>query len=157
MAFRKMRRHGQQLKRDECEHILRTARRGVLAVQGDDGYPYAIPLNFVYDNGSIYFHCATSGHKIDAITACDKCSFCVMDEGVPEPDDWWYHVRSVVAFGRICRMTDDAAIVDALRKLGAKYFPQGYDIEGDIQKNLARVAVLQLSVEHMTGKHVREK
>ncbi len=157
MAFRKMRRFGQQLEEDECEIILKTARRGVLAVQGDDGYPYAIPLNYVYGDGRIYFHCATTGHKLDAIAACDKCSFCVMDEGEQEPDDWWYHVRSVVAFGRICRLTNNEDITAALRMLGAKYFPRGYDTEGDIRKNLERVVVLQLSIEHMTGKHVREK
>ena len=155
--FREMRRHKQQLAEDECITILAQAPRGVLAVLGDDGYPYTVPLNFVYSDGKLYFHSAVSGHKLDAIAACDKCSFCVLDEGVQQEDDWWYHFNSVVAFGRIRRLEDEKAIVAALRKLGNKYFPQDYDTEGDIARNLKRVAVLELTIEHLTGKHVQEK
>lgn len=155
--IRTMRRHAQQLTTDECEHILRTAPRGVLAVSGDEGYPYAVPLNFVYDDGRIYFHSAPVGHKIDAIQACDKVSFCVLDEGRLEEGAWWYHFNSVIAFGRIRRLEDEDKIEAALRKLGTKYFPADYDLDADIAKNLKRVAILELTVEHMTGKHVREK
>ena len=73
--FRKMRRFKQQLSKEECENILRAQKRGVLAVLGDEGYPYAVPLNFVYDNGCIYFHSAVAGHKLEAIRAYDKGSF----------------------------------------------------------------------------------
>ena len=155
--FRTMRRHNQQLEREQCEQILERAPRGVLAVLGDDGYPYTVPLDFVYDQGRIYFHSAAEGHKIDAIEACDKASFCVLDEGVREEDDWWYHFNSVVAFGRIRRIADKDAMLSALRKLGNKYFPADYDTEADIARSFARVAVLELTIEHMTGKHVREK
>ena len=65
--FRKMRRFKQQLSEEECLEILKTAKRGVLAVLGDEGYPYAVPLDFVYEDGKIYFHCAKEGHKLDAI------------------------------------------------------------------------------------------
>lgn len=155
--FREMRRHGQQVEKAECEAILRRAPRGVLAVLGDDGYPYTVPLDFVYEGGKIYFHSATSGHKLDAIAACDKCSFCVLDEGRKEENAWWYHFNSVVAFGRIRRLTDRVDMLNALRALGDKYFPPEHDTEDDIARNIAHVAVLELSIEHMTGKHVREK
>ena len=155
--FRSMRRYKQQLSKEECEGLLAVAPRGVLAVLGDEGYPYAVPLNFVYDNGSIFFHCATEGHKLDAILSCDKASFCVLDEGRQEEGEWWLHFNSVIAFGRVRRVEDENVIHDALQKLGAKYFPQDYDIEADIARNLSRVAILQLSIEHLTGKHVREK
>lgn len=155
--FREMRRHNQLLEKSVCEGILASAPRGVLAVLGDEGYPYAVPLNFVYDHGKIYFHGAVTGHKIDAITACDKASFCVLDEGRRQDGDWWYHFNSVVAFGRIRRLTDKDAMMDALHKLADKYFPEDYDTEGDIARSFARVAVLELTVEHLTGKHVREK
>lgn len=156
-AFRKMRRHKQQLDHEECEQILASARRGVLSVQGVDGYPYGLPMNYVYDNGCIYFHSATSGHKIDAIASCDKASFCVLDDGRREPGDWWWHFRSVIAFGTIRRIEDPDELVRLLRKLGEKYFPADYDIEGDIARNLRRVALLELRIDHLTGKHVREK
>lgn len=155
--FRPMRRHGQQLDTHVCEQILATAPRGVLAVLGDEGYPYAVPLDFVYSDDKLFFHSAPEGHKLDAIAACVKASFCVLDEGQREESDWWYHFNSVIVFGRMRIVTEPDLKLDALRKLGAKYFPEGYDIEADIAKNLARVAMLELSVEHLTGKHVREK
>lgn len=154
--FRKMRRHGQQLDHETCETILRTAPRGVLAVLGDEGYPYAVPLDFLYDAGKIYFHSAQEGHKLDAIGKCGKASFCVLDEGRKEDGAWWYHFNSVVAFGHIRLLEDEAEKIVPLRKLGEKYFPPEVDLEADIARNFKRVAVLELAIEHMTGKHVRE-
>ena len=155
--FRQMRRFKQQLSRDECERILERCPRGVLSVLGDGGYPYGVPLDYLYEDGKFYFHCATTGHKLDAIAACDKANFCVIDEGRKEEGDWWWHFNSVIAFGRIRRVEDADEIVSLLRKIGDKYFPADYDIEADIERNLRRVAILELSVEHLTGKHVREK
>lgn len=154
--FREMRRFSQKLDVRECEELLRDEKRGVLAVLGDEGYPYAVPLNFVYADGALYFHSAREGHKLDAIMAHDKVSFCVHDQGVLEEGSWWYHVRSVIAFGRIERLQDQEQIVRALRMLGRKYFPPEEDVDADIAKNLRRVAVLRLSIEHLSGKHVRE-
>jgi len=152
-----MRRIGQQLPQEACEEILTAAPRGFLAVLGDGGYPYAVPLNFVYGDGHIFFHCALTGHKMDALNSCDKACFTVIDEPVREPGDWWYHVRSVVCFGRLRVIEDEAGRVRRLRQLGRKYFPEGYDLEGDLTKNGPRAAVLDFTVEHMTGKRVREK
>lgn len=64
--FRQMRRNRQQLSRERCEEILNRAASGVLAVLGDEGYPYAVPLSYVYSEGKFYFHCARQGHKLDA-------------------------------------------------------------------------------------------
>lgn len=154
--FRAMRRHAQQLDQETCEELLRTQKRGVLAVLGDDAYPYAVPLNFVYCDGALYFHSAIEGHKLDAIVKHPKASFCVHDEGVLEEGSWWYHVCSVIAFGHIERVADEDEVVRALRRLAEKYFPPTIDIDADIAKNLRRVAVLRLTIEHLSGKHVRE-
>jgi len=161
-VFRPMRRHAQQLDHEECVRILKAAPRGTLAVLGDDEYPYALPLDFFYDEnagelGTFYFHCATEGHKIDAIAAHDKASFCVLDEGRLEEGSWWYHFNSVIAFGRIRRLEDWYEVYPALKKLGERYFPPTEDVEADIARNRNRVALLALEVEHLTGKHVREK
>ena len=77
--FRKMRRFKQELSHEECVEVLKTQPRGVLSVLGEDGYPYGLPMTHWYNevDGKIYFHCAGEGHKIDAIRACDKVSFCV--------------------------------------------------------------------------------
>ena len=155
--FRPMRRFKQQMSDEESAALLEKAPRGILAVLGDGGYPYTVPLDFIYADGCLYFHCAREGHKLDAIRRCDKASFCVLSEGVKEPDSWWYHFESVVCFGRI-GIVDDPQRTDALlRLLGAKYFPQGYDIEDDMQKNAPRAYVLEMHIEHMSGKRVREK
>ena len=154
--FREMRRYKQQLTREECEEILSRERRGVLAVQGDDGYPYALPLDFVYADGKIYFHCAAEGHKIDAIQRCDKVTFCVVEHGEPVQGEWWLKVRSVIVFGRIRILQDRGEVLERVRNLGMKYAPLDY-VEKEIQKDGKRVQCLELSIEHMTGKRVNEK
>ena len=157
MEFRKMRRFAQQTAAAECVAILETEKRGVLAVLGDGGYPYTVPLNFVYEDGKLYFHTAREGHKLDAVRACDKASFCVVPAGTQEPSDWWYHVTSVVAFGRVRVLTDRGETEEKLRLLGQKYFPEGYDLEGDLRKDGPRADIIEFTIEHMTGKHVHEK
>ncbi len=154
--FREMRRKKQQISAEECEAVLGSAPRGVLAVHGDDGYPYAVPMDFVYREGHIYFHGAKAGHKIDAIRRDDRVSFCVLSEGVREENDWWFHFTSVVAFGRIREMEDREEADEYLRLLGRKYMPGEDVIEEDMRRNAANACVLDLTIEHMTGKRVKE-
>ena len=156
MTFRPMRRFKQQLTEEECVAILNEAYRGFLSVIGENGYPYTIPINFVYEDGHIYFHCALQGHKMDAIKECDKACFTVICEPVQEPDDWWYHVKSVICRGRISVIEDEAEHLSKLKLLGSKYFPEGYDMEADIRRNGPRTAILDLRIEHMSGKRVKE-
>lgn len=79
--FRKMRRANQALTDEERADVLTSQKRGVLSVIGDDGYPYGMPLNHMYcpENGHIYFHGGKLGHRVDAVKACDKVSYCVFD------------------------------------------------------------------------------
>ena len=90
-----MRRHKQELSRDECIDILTNEPRGVLALLGDYDYPYALPMSHVYVDGKIYFHGAMEGHKNDAVEKYDKVSYCVMDKGVKNRDGWSYIFKSV--------------------------------------------------------------
>ena len=73
--FRSMRRSRQQLENDETIEILRSGTTGVLGLTGDDDYPYTVPINYVYEDGKIYFHGARSGHKYDSIKNHDKVSY----------------------------------------------------------------------------------
>ena len=84
--FREMKRKKQELPQEDVTRILQEGTCGVLVVSGDNDYPYAVPLSYVYDSGKIYFHCATSGHKLDGIRKNNKVSFCVIsqDQVVPE-------------------------------------------------------------------------
>ena len=69
--FRPMRRSRQQLSDAETIEILKRGKQGILGLNGDDGYPYAIPVNYVYSDGKIYFHGARSGYKYDCMVRDD--------------------------------------------------------------------------------------
>jgi nitroimidazol reductase NimA-like FMN-containing flavoprotein (pyridoxamine 5'-phosphate oxidase superfamily) len=155
--FRPLRRFRQAATEEECLRILRVAQRGVLSVIGEEGYPYGLPINFIFDQEKIYFHCAKEGHKLDAIRKNDKVCFTVLSEPEKKEGEWWYCFTSVIVFGHI-QVVDNPAIAGTmLRFLGAKYFPTGYDIESDLQKNGPKALVLELIPDHISGKHVREK
>ena len=157
--FRPMRRFKQQLSEEACLVLLKKQPRGTLAVLGDDDYPYAVPMDFVYDESdhTLNFHCALEGHKLDAIRRCDKVSFNVISEGVPDETGMFYYFDSITLFGRMREVTDPDEKLAKLRLLGNKYFPTVEMTEEDIKKNGARAAVLVLQIEHMTGKHVHER
>lgn len=155
--FRKMRRFGQQLSDEECIEILTNEPRGVLALLGDDDYPYALPMSHVYVDGKIYFHGAGEGHKIDAIKSHSKVSYCVTDSGVKAEDSWWYTFKSVIVFGRITTLENREDKIDKLTHLGNKFFPTPEETEDEIERLLDRTEVFEITIEHMTGKVVQEK
>lgn len=155
--FRKMRRIGQELSAEECMEILTNEPRGVLALLGDDDYPYAIPMSHVYVDRKIYFHGAQEGHKNDAVKKYPKASYCVMDKGVRAEDSWWYTFKSVIVFGKIRTLTDRKEKIDRLTCLGDKFFPTHEETVDEINRLLNRTEVFELTVEHMSGKIVKEK
>lgn len=154
--FRSMRRFNQQLSEQECVDVLTHAPRGVLAVHGEDGYPYAFPMNYIYLRGKIYFHCAKAGHKFDALASDDKVSFCVMDEGFRKSGDWALNIKSIVIFGCVKKIDAAPKAVEIVRQIGLKYYPTAEDVEEEIRKAGAHVQILELSIDHMTGKLVNE-
>ena len=156
--FRPMRRIKQQLSDEEALEILVKAKRGVLSVVGDDGWPYGIWLNPHYrrEDGRIYFHGAKEGHKIDALRRDARVSFTVIDDGVQDEGGWAYTFRSVVVFGRIEFVEDQAFALELCRELARRFNPSEEDIEKDIRIAGARVQVLCLIPEHITGKRVHE-
>lgn len=150
--FREMRRFGQKLSDDETTEILTKGKTGVLAVLGDDGYPYTVPINYVYTGGRIYFHGAKQGHKYDALERCDKVSLCVVDKDDVYPDKLTTYFKSVVTFGRARVLTDDDEIIHAAKLLGAKYGCEPEKTEKEIQSELKRLCCFEIVIEHMTGK-----
>ena len=117
--FRKMRRSKQELTKEECIEILKKEPRGVLSVQGEEGYPYGMPMTHWYNekDGKIYFHGAKSGHKIDAIRNCDKVSFCVMDKGYRNEGEWALNIRSVIVFGRLHTVEESEKVTEICTNL----------------------------------------
>ncbi len=156
--FREMRRHKQEVGRDVCVRLLDEEKRAVLSVNGDDGYPYAVPINFWYDSEAdkIYFHCAKSGHKLDAMTRDDKVCFTLYNSGY-QKEDWSYYVTSVIVFGRARVMTDEAVMREKIRKFGLKYYPTAPEVDEEIRRDFDRVNFVEITIEHMTGKLVHEK
>lgn len=152
-----MRRHKQELSKEECMEILTNEPRGVLALLGDDDYPYALPMSHVYVDGKIYFHGAMEGHKNDAVKRCDKVSYCVMDKGFRKDGDWWYTFKSVIIFGKIRILSDKDEKIDKLTYLGDKFFPTHEETVSEINRMLDRTEVFEITIEHMSGKLVREK
>ena len=157
--FRSMRRFRQQLSDEECVKILQEGRRGVLALQGDDGYPYAVPINFYYDKSRnrIYYHGAFEGHKIDSLGRSDKVTFNVLSTGWRDEGQWWLQFNSVTVFGRLRIVRDPALIEEALRGIAMKYIPDKVFAEQHVQDSKDHICILELEPEHMTGKHVNEK
>lgn len=156
--FRPMRRFKQQLSSEECIELLKRLPRGVLAVLGDDEYPYALPLDHYYDpqSGHLFFHCAKEGHKIDAIRRHEKVSFCVMDEGYRNEGEWALNIRSVIVFGTLREVEDRERALEMVRKLGLKYYPDAKDVDAEMRRSSARVQCLELIPAHITGKLVNE-
>ncbi len=156
--FRPMRRFRQQLTHDECVDILCLSTAGVLAVTGDGGYPYAVPLSHVYADGHLYFHSALQGHKVDAISNDSRCSFCVIAQDEVHPEAFTTHFKSVIAFGHIHIIDNDAERLAALRLLGHRHAPHDEaGLQHEIDKDFSRVLMLRLDIEHLTGKQAIEQ
>ena len=155
--FRPMRRHVQALTDDEIKRILERNTSGVLALSGDEGYPYAVPMSYVYADGKIYFHCARQGHKIDAVRRDDKASFCIIDQDEILPEKYTTCFRSVIAFGKMRILEADDEKRAALEKLAEKYRP-GHTEDRDraIHAEFRGVCIMELSPEHITGKEAIE-
>lgn len=155
--FRAMRRKRQQLSEDESVEILRKATSGTLALLGDNGYPYAVPISYVYADGKLYFHSALSGHKVDAIRGCDKASFCVIEKDEVHPEKYTTFFRSVIAFGRIHIIEDEQEKWQTARMLGNRYNPnQEEALQKEMADGLNRMLMIRFDIEHLTGKEAIE-
>ena len=114
--FREMRRKNQLLEQKEALKILETSTSGVLSLLGDNGYPYGVPLSFVYYENKIYFHCAKEGHKLDAIKNYDKASFCIIEKDDVSPKEFTTHFRSIIAFGKVRIIEDTAEMLKYIKQ-----------------------------------------
>lgn len=155
--FREMRRIKQVLSPEDSKEVLDRNTSGVLGVHGDDGYPYTVPVSYVYHNNKLFFHCAKSGHKLDAIAADNKVSFCVIDQDQIIPEKYTTYFRSVIVFGKARVLDDPAEKRDAIEALAAKYSPdyeEGRKKEIDVTFN--QLAIVEISIDHISGKEAIE-
>lgn len=155
--FREMRRKRQSLSEAEQRAVLARNTAGVLALSGDGGYPYAVPLSYVYEEGKLYFHSAKQGHKLDAILRDARACFTVIDKDEVVPREYTSYFRSVIAFGRVRILADEQEALRALRLLSDKYSP-GFEAEreAEIEKGWAALCMLEMTIEHCSGKEAIE-
>ncbi|NDO47189.1 pyridoxamine 5'-phosphate oxidase family protein [Clostridium sp. MD294] len=156
--FREMRRKNQILSQEESIAILQNGTTGTLAVLGDDDYPYAIPINYFYQDNKIYFHGAKAGHKIDAIKKHNKVSFSVIAQDDIVSEKLTTYFKSVVAFGTARMIEDDAEKRSVMEKLTAKFAPDQPEQKRseEITTQFAALGIIEMTIEHITGKQALE-
>lgn len=156
--FRELSRKNKQLSGEECIKVLKNSTRGVLSVNGDEGYPYGMPMNHFYNDtdGCIYFHCGKFGHRTDSLKKSDKVSFCVFDNGIREENGWAYNVKSVIVFGKAELVEDLNIITDIIYRLSLKFTNDAEYINNEIAENLHRTSLIKLIPENICGKLVKE-
>ena len=156
--FRPMRRSGQALGMDACKEVLSRGTSGVLALLGDGGWPYAVPMSYAFDGEKLYFHCAREGHKLDAIRREARASFCVVDRDDVKPAEYTSYFRSVIIFGRVRVLEDEAQKRAAIELLARRYFPEdsAENRRRAIEREWAGLCMLEMDIEHLSGKEAVE-
>lgn len=156
ILFTEMRRKEKLMSEAATIQVLTEAEFGTLACICANGYPYAVPLNFVYEKGAIYFHSAHTGHKIDNIKNDAKVSFSVVNYVNLLPSKFDTEYDSAVLFGTATEITDEMekrqALVSLIKKYSNEYFEKGMAY---ITKSMNTAAVYKIKIEHMTGKRGR--
>lgn len=157
--FRKIRKKKNELDINTAEKLLLDSRRGVLAMNGDEGYPYAIPINYIYDmkNQRIYFHGARVGHKIDALRACDKVCFTVYGNETIKEEAWAPFMQSTVVFGRCHLIEAGERAMSLLKMFAMKYYPNEQMADEEIAQAGKAVQLFEIEIEHLSGKEVQER
>lgn len=156
--FQTMRRKRQELSREDTAAILERRASGVLALAEEGGFPYDVPLSYVYTGDKLYFHCAKSGHKLELIRQNLKASFCVVDQDQIVPEEYTTYFRSAIVFGELRVMEDGPEKRAAIEALAAKYDPEG-PADGrqkEIDREWGALCVLEMKISHMTGKEAIE-
>ena len=157
--FRSVRRKKNEISAEEARELLCSSRIGILAVNGDDGYPYAIPINFFFDeeNEKIYFHGSRVGHKADAMKKCDKVCFTVIGNETVKDEAWAPYVKSAVVFGRCLPIEDPEQTLKTLKRFAMKYYPDEQTADEEIERSAKAVRMYEITIEHVSGKEVQER
>ena len=158
--FRPVRKKANEISAEEAKKLLRESRRGVLAVSGDDGYPYAVPINYLYDEDAqeIIFHGSKVGHKVDALKRSDKVCFTVYGDETVETDEAWApFLKSVVVFGRCHPVADPDETLALCKKFAMKYYPTEKMVDDEVAASGRAVRMFRLQIDHINGKKVQER
>ena len=156
--FRELRRKKNAISMEETIQLLINEKRGVLSVNGENGYPYAIPVGFYYDQevNKIYFHGSKVGYKVDCLKNDDKICFTVYGNEMYK-EDWAPYLKSAIIFGKCHLIHDFDTTVKHVYKLAQKYYPNEEEIEKEIQKDIKGVQLYEITIEHICGKQIHER
>jgi len=148
-----IRRKDRALPEAQAYAILQEGGDGVLATWGEDGYPYAVPMNHVLADGALYLHSAVTGHKLDNLEFCDKVSYCVVSAREVVPAELSTNYRSAVVFGRAVRVEEPEekrrGLMALLRRFAPEHMENGLR---ELEQDFHRTAVLRIDIERITGK-----
>jgi len=150
---RKMRRSDRLMKFEDALYLLTKAKYGVLSSVDEEGQPYGVPVNFVFDGEkSIYFHSASEGHKLENLNHNPKVSFTIV--GDVQVMDWKFTTayESVILFG-VASVVEGPEKQHALHRMALKFSINYMDeFENEIERFLKSTTVVKISIEHMSGK-----
>jgi len=157
--FRGIRRANKEISAETAKQLLKNERRGVIAVNGDDGYPYAVPINYLYseEEEKVYFHGACAGHKADSIRNSDKVCFTVYGNETVKDEPWAPYLQSVVVFGRCHAIADQERNIELVRRFAGKYYPDEQLISEEADRSGKAVRIFEIEIEHISGKEIQEK
>ena len=151
--FFDIRRKDRTLDDKQTLKLLETGEYGFLAMCAVNGYGYGIPMNFVFEGKTIYFHCAIEGFKIENIRQNNRVSFCVVGSTQLLPYQFSTAYESAIVFGHILYDLPEDERYKALELLVTKYSPDFADVsETYIRKSFQRTCILRLDIEHISGK-----
>lgn len=146
---------------EQIKSLLTAGKVGRLGTIGSDGYPYVVPVNYVYWQGAIYFHCALSGEKLDNIKARPKVCFEIdfpltyLDTGfdVSSPCAVTQFYRSVVIRGMAEIVADRDLKIGALNALMSVFENKaGYNEITAETPAVASCHVVAIRIEQLTAK-----
>ena len=159
MAFREIRLRERAVSESEAREILARADHGVLATAGEDGWPYAVPVNHVLIGDALYVHCALEGHKLDNIAHEERICYCAVASACVLPEKLSTLYESAIVFGRASLVADEDERRRALKLLSERFFGQGKEQDEHFEKSFAQhgrnTAVIRIAIERITGKACR--
>ena len=150
--FKEMRRQDRKIDNSEAIRVLEAGQYGILSTTGSNGYAYGVPISYIYNNNSIYFHCAVEGQKLENIKHNNKVSFCVVGETTPLPQSFSVNYESVIAFGKAVEIFENekqAALEALVVKYSAAFTKEGLEY---IKKSSGDTRLFKIEIENITGK-----
>ena len=148
--FREMTKKKKQMSEKDTMDLLEKGSLGILGTISDNGYPYTVPVNYVYYNGKIYFHCAKKGHKIDNIMKNEKVSFTVVGHETIIQEEFTTDFSSIILFG-IAKVVDPSKeiLFELVKKYSMDFIPEGKEV---INQDFHTASIVEIEIVHITGK-----